>query len=126
LQNGAGPRAFGQYEERQINDVLDLTWMAAGPIELRSVQDLLERLTATILPGAPVRFANYDEPRYRSALQLQVGDASAPAAIGGVLAEWPGRPLGVDAAHLRIFLEPWATVQSGQVVEFDRWPGTNT
>jgi hypothetical protein len=28
----------------------------------------------------------------------------------------------VNAAHLRFFLEPWATVLSGQVVEFDRLP----
>jgi hypothetical protein len=64
----------------------------------------------------------YDEPRYRSALQLQGGGLSARFTHGGVLAEWPGRPQGVDAAHLRIFLEPWATVQSGQVVEFDPLP----
>ncbi len=106
----------------RISDVLDLTWMVAGPLELRSVQELLERLSAAVLPGAPIRFAMYDEPRYRSALQLQLGDVSAPAANGGVLAEWPGRPQGVDAAHLRIFLEPWSTVQSGQAVEFDQLP----
>ena len=104
------------------HDVLDLTWMAAGPLELRTVQELLEGLSAEVLPGTPLRFANYDEPRYRSALQLQLGSVSAPAANGGVLAEWPGRPRGVGAAHLRIFLEAWATVRSGHVVEFDRLP----
>jgi hypothetical protein len=104
----------------RISDALDLTWMIAGPLELRSVQEMLERLCSVVLPGARVRFSTYDEPRYRSALELQVGDVSARAASGGVLAEWPGRPQGVDAAHLRIFLEPWATVQSGQVVEFDQ------
>jgi hypothetical protein len=31
-------------------------------------------------------------------------------------------PQEVNAAHLRIFLEPWATVQSGQAVEFDQLP----
>jgi RNA polymerase sigma factor (sigma-70 family) len=106
----------------RISDVLDLTWMVAGPLELRTVQELLEGLSAEVLPGTPLRFANYDEPRYRSALQLQVGGVSPPAANGGVLAEWPGRPPGVGAAHLRIFLEPWATVRSGQVVDFDRLP----
>lgn len=75
-----------------------------------------------MLPGAKARFSTYDEPRYRSALQLQVGDVSARAACGGVLAEWPGHPKGVEAAHVRIFLEPWATIQSGQVVEFDALP----
>ena len=103
----------------RISDVLDLTWMVAGPLELRSVQELVERLSAAVVPGAPIRFANYDEPRYRAALQLYFGDVSAPAANGGVLAEWPGRPQGVNAAHLRIFLEPWATVQSGHAVELD-------
>jgi hypothetical protein len=79
-------------------------------------------LSSALLPGAQMRFTPYDEPRYRSALQLQVGDVAARNAHGGVLAEWPGRPQGVDAAHVRIFLEPWATVQSGQVVEFSPLP----
>jgi hypothetical protein len=39
-----------------------------------------------------------------------------------VLAGWQGQAPGVNAAHLRFFLEPWATVLSGQVVEFDRVP----
>ncbi len=106
----------------RISDVLDLTWMAAGSLELRSVQEVLKRLSSAVLPGVQVRFSTYDEPRYRSALQLHVGDVSARAALGGVLVEWPGRPPGADAAHLRIFLEPWATAQSGQVVEFDQVP----
>ena len=106
----------------RFSDVLDLTWMVAGPLELRAVQELLERLSSALLPGAQMRFSPYDEPRYRSALQLQVGDVAARNAHGGVLAEWPGRPQGVDAAHVRIFLEPWATVQSGQVVEFSQLP----
>jgi hypothetical protein len=109
----------------RISDVLDLTWMTASPLEMRSVQALLERLTSAVLPGTQVRFSHYDEPRYRSALQLYVGEVSARAAYGGVLAEWPGRPSGVDAAHLRIFLEPWATVESGQVVEFAPMPQLN-
>jgi hypothetical protein len=108
--------------DMRISDVLDLTWMVTGPLELRSVQEMLECLSSAVLPGEQVRFSTYDEPRYRSALQLHVGDVSARFAHGGVLAEWPGRPQGVDAAHLRIFLEPWATVQSGQVVEFDQLP----
>ena len=109
-------------KDGRISDVLDLTWMVVGPLELRTVQELLERLSAGVLPETLVRCASYDEPRYRSALQLQLGDISAPAAHGGILAEWPGRPKGVDAAHLRIFLEPWATVQSDQIVEPDLLP----
>lgn len=108
--------------DMRLSDVLDLTWMVAGPLELRSVQEMLERVSAGVLPGEQVRFSTYDEPRYRSALQLHVGGLSPRFAHGGVLTEWPGRPQGVDAAHLRIFLEPWATVQSGQVVEWDRLP----
>jgi len=123
LQGSPDEQAFrAARNDLRIGDVLDLTWMVAGPLELRSVQEMLGRLSAAVLPGAQVRYSAYDEPRYRSALQLQVGDVSARAAHGGVLAEWPGRPQGVDAAHLRIFLEPWATVQSGQVVEFDQLP----
>jgi hypothetical protein len=94
----------------------------SGPLELRSVQELLERLSAAVLPGTSTRFTNYDEPRYRSALQLQLADLSVPAAVGGVLAEWPGGPPGVEAAHLRVFLEPWATVQSGEMVPLDEIP----
>src|SRR5262249_10452040 len=117
LRDSRDPQAFREgMTKTQVSDVLDLTWMVAGSMELRSVQDLLHQLTAAVLPGAVTRFANYDEPRSRAALQLQVGDVVAPAAIGGVLTEWPGRPHGVDAAHIRIFLEPWATVQSGQIV----------
>lgn len=75
-----------------------------------------------LLPGTQIRFTCYDEPRYRSALRLQLDDVAAPAATGGVLAKWQGRPPGVDAAHVRVFLEPWATVRSGRTVEFDRLP----
>jgi hypothetical protein len=95
--------------------------MAAEPIELRSVQELLEQVTATVLPGATMRFVHYDEPRYRAALRLHIEDEVSPAAVGGVLAGWQGRPPGVDAAHVRFFLEPWATVQSGQAIDFDRF-----
>lgn len=106
----------------RMSDVLDLTGMVAGSLELRQVQELLERLSSAVLPGAKVRVSAYDEPRYRSALQLQVGAVPARAACGGVLAEWPGCPSGAGAAHVRIFLEPWATVRSGQPLEFDPLP----
>jgi RNA polymerase sigma-70 factor (ECF subfamily) len=128
LQESQDEQTFrGAKDNLRLSDVLDLTWMAAGPLELRSVQELLEGLTSAVLPGAPVLFSTYNEPRYRSALQLQVADVLARAASGGVLAPWPGQPNGVEAAHLRIFLEPWATIQSGRVVELDSlpdWPST--
>ncbi len=123
LQDSPDERTFrGAKNDMRLSDVLDLTWMAAGPLELRSIQELLERLISIVLPGKPIRFSTYYEPRYRAALQLEIGDVSARAAQGGVLAEWPGRPQGADAAHLRILLEPWATLQSGHVVEFDALP----
>ena len=126
LQDSADEQTFrAAKNDMRISDVLDLTWMVEGPLELRAVQDLLEGLSSAVLPGSPLRFSLYDEPRYRSALQLQVGEGSARAAHGGVLAAWPGRPQGVDAAHVRIFLEPWAAVQTGQAVEFDQLSGVS-
>jgi RNA polymerase sigma factor (sigma-70 family) len=123
LQDSPDEQTFrAAKRDLRISDVVDLIWMVAGPLELRSVQDMLERVSSALLPEEQVRFSPYDEPRYRSALQLQVGGMPAPFAHGGVLAGWPGRPQGVDAAHVRIFLEPWATVRSGQVVDFDQLP----
>ena len=106
----------------RVSDVLDFTWMVAEPIELRSVQELLEQVAAAVLPGAATRFVQYHEPRYRSGLRLHIEPEVSAAAIAGVLAGWQGRPPGVDAAHVRFFLEPWATVQSGQRIDFDRYP----
>lgn len=85
-------------QRARISDVLDLIWMITGPLKLRSVQELLERLTADILPGTPVRFRSYDEPRYRSALQLQIADMPASAATGVC---WPnGRGVHVEPTRL--------------------------
>jgi hypothetical protein len=120
LQNSPDEQSFREMKDgARLSDVLDLTWMADGRLELRSVQEMVELLTSTVLPGTRIRFSPYQEPRYRSALLLHAGDVLAHAAYGGVLAGWSGRTNGADAAHVRIFLEPWATVQSGQVVEFD-------
>jgi hypothetical protein len=121
LQDSAGHQSFRTgMRGARLSDVIDLTWMVEGALELRSVQHLLERLIGDVLPGPPVRFSNYDEPRYRAALQLHLGNDSTPAAHGGVLAEWVGHPSGVTAAHLRIFLEPWATVRCGKPVHCSR------
>jgi RNA polymerase sigma factor (sigma-70 family) len=122
LQDSTDSAAFrAGLATARISDVLDFTWMVAKSIELRSVQELLEQLTATVLPGATMRFVHYDEPRYRAALRLHIEDEVSPAAVGGVLAGWQGRPPGVDAAHVRFFLEPWASAQSGQAIDFDRF-----
>lgn len=123
IQNSPDEQSFRELKnDMRLSDALDLTWMVAAPLELRSVQELLERLSSAVLPGAPVHFSAYDEPRYRSALQLRVGDVSARAAYGGVLTTQPGCPHGITAAHLRLFLEPWAALHSGQTVELDRLP----
>ncbi len=108
----------------RVSDVLDLTWMTGGGLELRSVQDLLERLAAPVLPGTAVRFSTYDEPRYRSALELHLGHEQRRAAVGGVLTQGSGRPDGIDAAHVRVYLEPWATLRCGHAVEFGLLPET--
>lgn len=115
--------ASGSFRIR-ISEVLDLTWMVRGPLELRSVQETIERLTATVLPNSQARFSSYHEPRYRAAFRLDFAGVRERAAVGGVLAEWPGRPNGVDAAYVRIFLEPWASAQTGQRIEFMRLPET--
>jgi hypothetical protein len=121
LQDSANSAAFrAGLATVRFSDVLDFTWMDAEPIDLRSVQALLEGLSATVLPGATIRFVPYDEPRYRAALRVHIDETESPAAVGGVLAGWQGRPPGVDAAHVRFFLEPWAAVQSGQTIDFDR------
>lgn len=120
LRDSPDERAFREAKhDLRLSDVLDLLWMTTGPLELRSVQELLERLCSTILPRAHVQFAPYDEPRYRSALQLQLGQVLARAASGGVLAHWPGCPAGTHAAHLRLFLEPWGTLQCGQLIALE-------
>jgi RNA polymerase sigma factor (sigma-70 family) len=106
----------------RLSDVLDLTWMAPDTLELRSVQALLENVLESVAPDAQVSFSSYDEPRYRSALQVRVTCYSTRVAVGGVLTRWPGFPDGVDAAHVRIFIEPLASVRSGQTVDFHGVP----
>ncbi|HET8549162.1 MAG TPA: sigma-70 family RNA polymerase sigma factor [Bryobacteraceae bacterium] len=123
LQASPDEQAFrAARNDLRLSDAVDLTWMVVGALELRSVQEMLERLISAVLPAAHVQFATYDEPRYRSALQLRFHNVPARAAYGGVLSEWPGRPNGVDAAHVRIFLEPWAALQSREIVEFEPLP----
>ena len=97
--------------QMRMSDVLDVTWMATGVVELRDVHELLERVISAVLPSTQARFSSYDEPRYRAALQVHLDDVAARAACGGVVNEWSGRAAGVDVAHVRIFLEPWATFE---------------
>jgi hypothetical protein len=104
-------------EDARLSDVLELTWMTEGPLELRAVQQLLERIASNLLPEKPVRFLPHDGPRYRAALQMEIVGVAARAACGGVLAEWPGQRKGNGAAQVRIFLEPWATALSGKAIQ---------
>lgn len=108
--------------EVRLSDVLDLYWMSAGAVELRSVQALVQHIASSVLPAVPIQFSSYDEPRYRSALQFQLGCLSVRAGCGGVLGRWPDCPGGVEAAHVRIFLEPWAALLSREGVEFEALP----
>jgi RNA polymerase sigma factor (sigma-70 family) len=110
------------FEERMraggcMSDVLCLLWKQPEPVDLRAIEDLLRRLSDQVARGAPVQFRPYDEPRYRAALRMQLGDNPIPAAIGGVLNRWSILPEGVWAASVGIDLEPWASARSGQVVE---------
>ena len=101
----------------KLSDALRLLWKRSETLELRVVEDLLRRLSEGIVPETPVRFRPYEDPRYRAALRMQLGDNPIPAAIGGVHHAWPGLPDRVGVASVLICLEPWAAAQSGQVVE---------
>jgi len=103
-----------------MSDALCLLWKQPEPLELRAVEDLLRRLSERVVPGAPVRFRPYEEPRYRAALRMQLGDDPIPAAVGGVLNCWSILPEGVGVASVGIYLEPWALIRSGQRIELTK------
>jgi len=109
---------------KRLSDTLNLLWKKPESMELRTVEELLRRLSVTIVSTTPVRFCSYDEPRYRAALRMQIEDNPIPAAIGGVLNSLPGLPDRVGVASVAIYLEPWATAQSGQVVELADFPSS--
>ena len=89
----------------RLSDVLALMWMQSDSIELRSVEELLRRLSGQIVSKKEPHFLPYDEPGYRSILRMQFGDITIPAAIGGVCYAFPWMPDGVSLASVRIFLE---------------------
>jgi RNA polymerase sigma factor (sigma-70 family) len=101
----------------RLSDALILMWMQSDTIELRAIEELLRKLSEVIAPQIPVSFVAYEEPRYQASLRMQFENVSVPAANGGPLNPWPNMSEGVSAASVSIFLEPWATAQSGQVVE---------
>ena len=67
--------------------------------------------------GTPVQLCPYEEPCYRAALRMELSDNPVPAAIGGVLNNPPGHSAKASVASVIIYLEPWATAQSGKVVK---------
>jgi hypothetical protein len=99
-----------------LSDVIDVYWLDARPVELSEVEAWVLALAERIVPGARRHCAPYAGPRYRSALRLTLGTDTRPASIGGVLAGWPGAPEGTCAVHVRVYLEPWAQIRSGQPV----------
>jgi RNA polymerase sigma factor (sigma-70 family) len=101
----------------RLSEALSLLWKRTEPVELRDVEELLRRLSDTIVPDTPVSFCGHEEPRHRAALRMQLGDDPVPAAIGGVQNPWLGLPDRVSVASVLIYLEPWAAAKSGQVVE---------
>jgi hypothetical protein len=100
-----------------LSDALSLLLKRAEPLELRTVEELLRRLSNEVVPNVPVCFRCYEEPRYRAGLRMQLGDDPVPAAIGGVHNNWPGLPDGIGVASVHIYLEPWAAARSGRAVE---------
>ncbi|HNS20381.1 MAG TPA: sigma-70 family RNA polymerase sigma factor [Sedimentisphaerales bacterium] len=103
-----------------MSDTLGLLWKQAEPLDLQAVERLLRRLAEQVIAKTPVRFYPYEEPRYRAALRMQLGDNPVPAAIGGVHRRWSILPEGVQVASVGIHLEPWASARTGQVVELVR------
>lgn len=104
----------------RLSDVLVLQWMTGDTIELRAVETLLQELVQAVLPQAAIRFSSYQEPRYRFALRLHLGEIAMPAALGGPLAPWKGEPERGNMALIQIFLEAWAMARTGEVLELDK------
>ncbi len=102
---------------RRLSDTMQLLWKRQGSLELRETEELLRHLSKTIIPDSPVHLCPYEEPCYRAALRMQLGDNPIPAAIGGVLNDPPGSDDNAGVASVIIYLEPWASAKSGQVVK---------
>lgn len=113
------------HQGKRLSDTLNLLWKKQESLELREVEELLRRLSDSIIPEAPVSFSTCDEPRYRAALWMQIGDNKIPAAIGGILNPRPVVFGDGSVANVTIHLEPWASVQSGQTIELTEFPSTD-
>ncbi len=104
-------------EGSRLSDALDLIWKQPEPLELRAVEKLLHELSEKIVPGVAVRFLPRQEPRFRAALRMELGDNPIPGAVGGVLQRGSTLPEGIHVASVTIHLEPWAAAYSGQVIK---------
>jgi transposase len=103
-----------------MSDVLCLLWKQPEPLGLRTVENLLRRLSERVAPGVPTQLRPYEEPRYRAALRMQLGDDPIPAAVGGVLNRWSILPEGVWVASVNVYLEPWASTRSDKLSSWRR------
>jgi RNA polymerase sigma factor (sigma-70 family) len=99
-----------------LSDVLDVYWVEARPIELSEVDTWITGIASQLVPRAKTQCSAQVGPRYRSALRLTFEGDSRPAAIGGVLASWPGTPEGTHVVHVRFYVEAWAQLRSGRPV----------
>lgn len=102
---------------KRLSDTLSLLWKKPETIELKAIEDLLRRLSKAIIPATQIHFSPYEEPRFRAALRMQLGDNPVPAAIAGILNPRPEIYGKGNIASAIIYLEPWAAAQSGQTVE---------
>ena len=105
------------HQGKRLSDTLNLLWKKAESIELHEIEKLLRCLSDTIVPDVPVSFSTCDEPRYRAALRMQIGDNPIPAAIGGILNPRPSIFGDGNVASITIHLESWASIRSGQTIE---------
>ena len=48
---------------------------------------------------------------------MELAGHAIPAATGGVLNPWSILPEGTYVASVTIYLEPWASIRSGQAIE---------
>jgi RNA polymerase sigma-70 factor (ECF subfamily) len=103
-----------------LSDVFDVYWAERRPMELSDVDAWLVDLATRVAPAAQARCSAQSAPRYRTGLRLSFDGDPRPAAIGGVLAPWPGAPADLHVVHVRLYVEPWAQVRSGTRVEADR------
>lgn len=109
-------------EGNRLSDAIGLAWKQREPLELRRIEEFLRGLAEKIVPSVPLRFLPRQEPRFRAALRMDLGDSPIPAATGGVLHHTSVLPQGVHVASLTLHLEAWASARTGKPVELSGEP----